>query len=129
MTRLSRSFFGAIIAIAPILSYAQGPASTGTITGSADPGAQIVVTGTDSGAVIGIMAACDGTYKAEGLKLGGIRLARKVRITRLGSFPSRRAQSPMWTWARLAQIQVAPAISKTKSADPSKATYVDAEEV
>jgi hypothetical protein len=69
MIKLSRSFFGAIFAIAPILWYAQGQASTGAIAGNADPGAQIVVTA-DSGAVVGFMAACDGTYKAEALKPG-----------------------------------------------------------
>src|ERR1700679_3430113 len=55
MITFSRFLIGAIIAAAPSLLYAQGTESTGSIAGNADPGAQVVVTGTESGSVIGIM--------------------------------------------------------------------------
>jgi hypothetical protein len=44
--------------------------TTGSIAGAADGGAQIVVTNLDTGAITGIMAKCDGTYRAEALKPG-----------------------------------------------------------
>jgi hypothetical protein len=77
MITFSRFLIGAIIAAAPSLLYAQGTESTGSIAGNADPGAQVVVTGTESGSVIGIMATYDGTYKAEGLKPGHYSIVEK----------------------------------------------------
>jgi len=77
MTNLSRYFVGAIIAIASSILYAQDTGSTGVIAGNADPGSQIVVTGTDSGSVIGVMATCDGTFKAENLKPGHYSIVEK----------------------------------------------------
>jgi hypothetical protein len=68
--RLSRYSIALIVALAPSLSHARTDASTGSIVGSADPGAQIVVTATDSGLVVGIVAACDGKYAAASLKPG-----------------------------------------------------------
>ena len=44
--------------------------TTGSIAGAANGGAQIVVTNLDTGAITGIMAKCDGTYRAEALKPG-----------------------------------------------------------
>ncbi|AEU37679.1 carboxypeptidase-like regulatory domain-containing protein [Granulicella mallensis] len=69
---LKFSIFSAaiLLALAPGLLQAQDSSSTGSIVGSADPGAQIILTGNDSGSVIGIMATCEGTYKAENLKPG-----------------------------------------------------------
>jgi len=49
---------------------AQAAESTGSIAGAADADAQIIVTNLATGQVIGIMAKCDGTYRAEGLKPG-----------------------------------------------------------
>ncbi|WP_263382998.1 carboxypeptidase-like regulatory domain-containing protein [Granulicella arctica] len=43
---------------------------TGAITGAADAGAQIVLTNLDTHQVIGVMAKCDGTYRATQLKPG-----------------------------------------------------------
>ena len=70
MIKLSPLVVAAVVAIGPGLLRAQGAGSTGSIAGNADPGAQIVVTGIDNGSVIGVMAECDGTYKAENLKPG-----------------------------------------------------------
>jgi hypothetical protein len=69
MFRISIYFVAALVSFAPNVLHAQGTASTGSIAGSADPGAQIVLTA-DGGGVIGIMATCDGAYKAEQLKPG-----------------------------------------------------------
>ena len=49
---------------------AQSRPATGAITGTADPGAQIVVTNVEDGQVIGIVAKCDGSYRADGLRPG-----------------------------------------------------------
>jgi ABC-type nitrate/sulfonate/bicarbonate transport system substrate-binding protein len=69
MFKFLKCFAGAFILLTPSILAAQaGP--TGSVAGSADPGAQIIVTGADSGSVIGIVAACDGTFRAEGLKPG-----------------------------------------------------------
>jgi hypothetical protein len=46
----------------------------GSIAGAADAGAQIVVTSLSDGQVIGIMAKCDGTYRAEELKPGRYKI-------------------------------------------------------
>jgi hypothetical protein len=70
MLKFSRYFIAGLLVLAPNLSLAQAEAATGSIAGSADPGAQIVVTGIDSGVVVGIVASCDGKYKAENLKPG-----------------------------------------------------------
>ena len=69
MFKISTCFIAALVVFAPNVLHAQGAPSTGSIAGSADPGAQIVLTA-NGGAVIGIMATCDGTYKAEDLKPG-----------------------------------------------------------
>jgi hypothetical protein len=50
--------------------------TTGSIAGMADGGAQIVVTNVANGEVLGIMAKCDGTYRAEPLKPGRWREPR-----------------------------------------------------
>jgi hypothetical protein len=73
MFKFSTCSMTALLIFAPAMMQAQG--ATGAIAGSADPGAQIVVTGVDSGAVIGIMASCDGTFKAENLKPGRYAIA------------------------------------------------------
>jgi hypothetical protein len=70
MFKLSTYFVAGLLVLVPTALRAQGAASTGSIAGSADPGAQIIVTGTDSGTVIGVVADCDGKYKAENLKPG-----------------------------------------------------------
>jgi hypothetical protein len=44
--------------------------TTGSIAGTADGGAQIVVTNVATGEVSGFMAKCDGTFRAEPLKPG-----------------------------------------------------------
>ena len=67
--KLSTYLVAGLVALSPGLLYAQSD-STGSIAGTADPGAQIVVTGRDSGAVIGVGADCEGMYKAENLKPG-----------------------------------------------------------
>ena len=66
----SRFFLFAALAIAPGLLHEQMVAPSCFIAGNADPGAQIVITGTDDGLVIGVMAACDGTYKTNALRPG-----------------------------------------------------------
>jgi hypothetical protein len=63
-------FLVAVLTIAPSLLHEQVVAPSGFIEGNADPGAQIVITGADDGSVIGVMAACDGTYKTNALKPG-----------------------------------------------------------
>jgi hypothetical protein len=70
MLKLPRCLFATLIVLPSSFLIAQSPGSTGSIVGGADPGAQIVLTGVDSGSVIGILATCDGTYKAENLKPG-----------------------------------------------------------
>ena len=70
MSKFCSYYVAVFMVFSPSLVYAQGATSTGTIAGIADPGSQIVVTGLDNGAVIGVMAACDGAYKAENLKPG-----------------------------------------------------------
>jgi hypothetical protein len=60
----------ALIATLPVGMTASAAESTGAITGAAMPDAQIVVTGVDSGQVVGIVARCDGAYRAESLKPG-----------------------------------------------------------
>jgi hypothetical protein len=47
----------------------------GSIAGAADAGGQIIVTSLSDGQVIGIMAKCDGTYRAEELKPGRYKIA------------------------------------------------------
>jgi hypothetical protein len=69
MPQFSRLILTAVLVITPVLLPAQEGAK-GSIAGSADPGAQIVVSGVDSGAMIGIVAKCDGSYKVEGLTSG-----------------------------------------------------------
>jgi phage gp45-like len=49
---------------------AQARSANGSITGSADPGAQIVVTSLDGGQVNGVVAKCDGSYRVDRLKPG-----------------------------------------------------------
>jgi hypothetical protein len=70
MPQFSKFILTAALGMAPIFLHAQPQQAKGSISGSADPGAQIVVNGIDSGAVIGIMAKCDGSYKSEGLAPG-----------------------------------------------------------
>ena len=70
MPQFAKIILIAIFGMTPALLHAQQQEQRGSILGSADPGAQIVVSGVDSGAVIGIVADCDGSYKAEGLAPG-----------------------------------------------------------
>ncbi len=49
---------------------AQAKSATGSITGKADPGAQIVVTNVENGQVVGVVAKCDGSYRANDLRPG-----------------------------------------------------------
>jgi hypothetical protein len=70
MINLSKVLFATVVFIAPGIMSAQTNVPSGSIAGIADPGAQIIVTGLHGGSVIGIVAACDGTYKAENLKPG-----------------------------------------------------------
>ncbi len=64
-----RGFIAGIVVMALPLMAAASPA-TGSIQGSADPGAQVIVTNLDDGALSGVMAKCDGTYVAPGLRPG-----------------------------------------------------------
>jgi hypothetical protein len=70
MPRFSKPFLTAVFALTPVLTYASSQDTKGAIVGSADSGAQIVVTGVDTGAVIGVVAKCDGSYRADGLAPG-----------------------------------------------------------
>lgn len=49
---------------------AQAKSATGSIIGKADPGAQIVVTNVEDSQVVGVVAKCDGSYRADGLRPG-----------------------------------------------------------
>ncbi|WP_158792800.1 carboxypeptidase-like regulatory domain-containing protein [Granulicella sp. L60] len=55
-------------------STAQMNSVTGAITGNADPESQIVVTSIPGGEVVGVMAKCDGSYRADSLKPGGYKV-------------------------------------------------------
>jgi hypothetical protein len=64
---MQRFVFAALLALTSPIMAAE---STGSIAGSADAGAQIVIANLSSGEIIGIIAKCDGSYRAEGLKPG-----------------------------------------------------------
>ncbi len=66
MPHYSKFLLSALLSMTPVLLYASPQETKGSIVGSADPGAQIVVTGAGNGAVIGVMAKCDGSYRADG---------------------------------------------------------------
>ena len=70
MPHYSKSLLSAVLGMTPVFLYASPQETKGSIVGSADPGAQIVVTGVGTGAVIGVMAKCDGSYRADGLAPG-----------------------------------------------------------
>jgi hypothetical protein len=65
-----RQFMFITIFATLLSSAACATETSGSITGYADGGAQIVVTSVDTGQVSGFMATCDGTYRAEPLKPG-----------------------------------------------------------
>jgi hypothetical protein len=75
MPKFSKLILIAVFGMTPVFLLAQPQGEKGSIVGSADSGAQIVVSGIDSGAVIGIVAKCDGSYKAEGLAPGRYSIA------------------------------------------------------
>lgn len=70
MPHCPKLLLSAVLGMTPVFLYASSQETTGSIVGSADPGAQIVVTGVGTGAVIGVMAKCDGSYRADGLAPG-----------------------------------------------------------
>jgi hypothetical protein len=70
MPRFPKLILSVVVALTPVLTYASPQDTKGSIVGSADPAAQIVVTGVDTGAVIGVVAKCDGSYRADGLTPG-----------------------------------------------------------
>ena len=70
MLHYSKFLLSALLSMTPVLLYASPQETKGSIVGTADPGAQIVVTGAGNGAVIGVMAKCDGSYRADGLAPG-----------------------------------------------------------
>ena len=68
-----------IAAVAALALWASAGAGTptGYIHGSANPGAQIILIRLDSGAVMGIVAAADGSYRSDDLAPGRYRIAEK----------------------------------------------------
>ncbi|SHM27317.1 Carboxypeptidase regulatory-like domain-containing protein [Duganella sacchari] len=64
---MKKLIFAALFALT---NFALAADNTGSIAGAADAGAQIVVTNLETGEITGIMAKCDGSYRAEGLKPG-----------------------------------------------------------
>jgi hypothetical protein len=57
--------------------FASAQEATGAITGTGDPGAQIIVTRVGDGEVIGVVVKCDGSYRVEGLKSGDYEIFEK----------------------------------------------------
>jgi hypothetical protein len=80
--------------------------TTGSIAGAADGGAQIVVTNLDTGAIIGIMAKCDGTYRAEALKPG--------RYSIVEGGPKHAVRTLAVVAGQESQVDLAPASKRTK---------------
>jgi hypothetical protein len=81
---------------------------TGSIAGAADGGAQIVVTNLSTGEIIGIMAKCDGTYRAASLKPG--------RYSIVEGGPHHAVRTLSVTAGAESQVDLAPESSRGKCA-------------